>query len=112
MDGVEEFGIAMMKIENSERGLTSLFDQILEKGLLKEAEDILKSVAAKMEKEESFRYGKDWLDDCERKLFQAYYALKDWAGAKRVVEMSIKPESKKGRIKRLEDLSGRKYEEI
>lgn len=54
----------------------------------------------------------DWCDHNSRKLFQAFYNKSDWSWAKQVCEKSIKPGSKEGRIKRLEDLSGIEYEKI
>ena len=48
----------------------------------------------------------------ERELFKAYYGQEDWAAAKRIVEGSIKPDSKEGRKNRLADLAGQNYDEI
>ena len=43
---------------------------------------------------------------------RAFSGLKDWSGAKRVVEGSLFPHSKEDRIKRLEELSGMDYGKI
>lgn len=54
----------------------------------------------------------DWYDQKSRKLFQAFYNVKDWKNSKAVVELTPKTASKEGRIKRLEELSGMNYDKI
>ncbi|PLX28128.1 hypothetical protein C0583_02755 [Candidatus Parcubacteria bacterium] len=54
----------------------------------------------------------DWYDHNSRALFQAYCKICDWVVAKAVVNITVKPGSKEGRIKRLEELSGMTYGEI
>jgi len=58
------------------------------------------------------QYDNRWMDHRDRELFQAYCRLKNWSGAKRVVECSIFEKSREGRVSRLEELSGIKYAEI
>lgn len=85
---------------------TARFDKALQAGILEEAERWFEE-AKGMEK-----YDDSWIDQQERKLFQTYYKMKDWENAKRIVESSIWAGSRKGRIKRLEELSGMRYEDI
>ena len=58
------------------------------------------------------QYGDRELDHRERELFQAFCSVGDWAGAKRVVEVTADPMVKKNRMKRLEELSGLPYDQI
>lgn len=74
------------------------------------AENWLKNVVANREK--FSKYDDRWIDHRERELFQAYCKLERWWEAKRICELSIKPESREGRIVRLEELSGKKYDEL
>lgn len=85
---------------------TSDFQKAIEQGLLAQAEEWL------LAQEIGKKYDERWRDHQERALFKAYYAKQDWASAKRIVELSIKPKSKEDRIKRLQELSGKNYEEI
>ena len=100
--------IARFEFERNEVVIdsTAKFDQALEVGCLKEAEEWFEK-AKEME-----RYNDKWIDHQERKLFQAYYEMKDWVNAKRIVEGSVWASSKEGRKRRLEELSGMQYEEI
>ncbi|MFH1890359.1 MAG: hypothetical protein ABIJ91_02205 [Candidatus Kuenenbacteria bacterium] len=95
--------------EKTKIGSTAEFRHALEGGRLSEAEEYLNK-----EKQSPSKEGHDqrWVDHRERELFQAYYKKEDWKGAKRVVESSLFEHSKQGRQKRLEGLSGIKYEEI
>lgn len=89
---------------------TAMFRKALNEGRLDEAEAFLDAVA---HLPEHFpQYDASWLDQRQRELFQAYYKVEDWYGAKRVVEATVDPRSKDGRIARLEELSGMSYVEI
>jgi len=83
---------------------TADFQAAIERGELEEAERFLDEV--KNNREAFSNYDDRCIDHRERELFKAYYGREDWAGAKRIVEGSIKPDSKEGRKKRLEELSG------
>ncbi len=85
---------------------TAGFREALDNGKLQEAEEWLKEVS-KLEK-----YDDRQLDHRQRELFQAYNKAQDWAGAKRIIEDTQDQRSKEGRKSRLEELSGKKYEEI
>jgi len=85
---------------------TSSFKEAVDAGNLAQAEDWLDQA----QNEE--KYDDRWLDHRQRELFRAYYQIKDWVGAKRIVEKTKDPDSKAGRITRLEELSGLKYDEI
>jgi hypothetical protein len=87
---------------------TTSFQEALESGNLETAENWLDKIKA----ERPENYDDRWIDHRERELFKAYYAQEDWASAKRIVEGSIKPDSKEGRKTRLEQLSGQPYDEI
>ncbi len=89
---------------------TDTFLKALENGDLAVAEDFLNDVASHPERYPN--YDARWRDHRGRELFQAFYKREDWTGAKRVVEATEKPLSKEGRKKRLEELSGMKYEDI
>jgi hypothetical protein len=89
---------------------TAEFRESLEKGELEKVENFLNEVASQPDKYP--QYDDRWLDHRQRELFQAFYGNEDWAGAKRIVEATKDPISKDGRKKRLEELSGKKYEEI
>lgn len=52
------------------------------------------------------------LDHRERELFQAAYKAQNWKLAKEVVEGSIFPQSKLGRMGRLSQLAGKPYSQI
>jgi len=89
---------------------TAEFREALEAGSLESAESFLKEVASNPE---SFpNYDERWLDHRSRELFQSFYKIQDWQGAKRVVEATKDPGSKDGRIARLEELSGLNYGSI
>ncbi len=89
---------------------TADFREALGQGNLEAAEEFLKEVASNPE---NFpQYDDRWLDHRQRELFQAFYKREDWQGAKRVIEATRDPHSREGRIKRLEQLSGLRYEEI
>ncbi|HAM88647.1 MAG: hypothetical protein US83_C0012G0004 [Candidatus Falkowbacteria bacterium GW2011_GWC2_38_22] len=89
---------------------TMEFRKALDKGKLLEAEKFLTDVAVNPEKYP--QYDDRWLDDRQRELFQAFYKVENWQGAKRVVEATKDVYSKRGRKARLEELSGLKFEEI
>lgn len=57
-------------------------------------------------------YDDRWLDHRERDLFNAACEAKAWSMAKRVVEITASESSKSGRRARLEELSGRAYDDI
>lgn len=86
------------------------FKEAVEGGELEKAEKWLSKI--KENKNEFPQYDDRWIDHRERELFQAYYKAEDWTGAKRIVEASANPASKEGRIRRLEELSGTKFNEI
>ena len=89
---------------------TTEFREALETGNLEGAESFLKEVTSNPE---SFpNYDKRWLDHRSRELFQAFYKIQDWQGAKRVVEATEDQYSKAGRVARLEELSGLNYDSI
>ena len=58
------------------------------------------------------KYDARWLDHRERELFWAFFGQSDWAGAKRVVEVTADPGAKQDRRRRLEELSGKQYDQI
>lgn len=58
------------------------------------------------------KYDKRWFDHRERELFQSFCDQNDWTGAKRIVELTEDPQSKAGRMQRLEERSGKKYNEL
>jgi hypothetical protein len=89
---------------------TGDFRKALEIGNLNEAEDFLNEVA--LDPEQFPQYDERWLDHRQRELFQAFYKVEDWQGAKRVVESTVDVLSQQGRKDRLEELSGLNYEEI
>lgn len=94
--------------EQVEINSTSNFQKAIEQGLLAQAEEWLFA----QEIGEDKKYDKRWRDHRERELFKAYCQNNDWTNAKRIVENSVMPDSKRGRIKRLKELSGKNYEEI
>ena len=96
--------------EDNKMKNTTEFRNALEKGNLEEAEKFLIEVAAKPDKFP--QYDDRWPDHRQRELFQAFYKTKDWPGAKRVIEATKDPGSQEGRISRLEELSGLKFDEI
>lgn len=89
---------------------TAEFRSALAGGRLKEAEKFLSDVA--ITPDQFPQYDDRWLDHRQRELFQEFYKIEDWQGAKRVVEATKDPRSKSGRIARLEELSEMKYEKI
>ena len=89
---------------------TETFRNALATGQLIEAETFLNDVLCHPEKYP--QYDNRWLDHRQRELFQAFYQVKNWQGAKRVVEATKAQKSYEGRKNRLEELSGMKYEEI
>ena len=89
---------------------TAGFRESLEKGELEKAENFLNEVINQPDKYP--QYDDRWIDHRQRELFQAFYGNENWAGAKRIVEVTKDPLSKDGRKKRLEELSRKKYEEI
>jgi len=74
------------------------------------AEKFLTEVASNPEKFP--QYDDRWVDHRQRELFQSYYKVEDWQGAKRVVEATKDSRSYAGRKARLEELSEMKYDEI
>ncbi|MFP4514618.1 MAG: hypothetical protein ACLFNO_01275 [Parcubacteria group bacterium] len=89
---------------------TNEFREALSTGKLEEAEQFLQNV---FENPENFpNYDERWLDHRQRELFQSFYQMQDWQGAKRIVENTKDVGSQEGRKARLEELSGLKYEEI
>ena len=88
---------------------TADFQQALKEGRLQEAEAWLN---AEKTAPSTPSHDERWADHRERELFQAYYKLQDWVSAKRVVESSVWDTSKNGRIRRLEELSGMRYDQI
>lgn len=98
--------------EKKEREMknTGEFRKALETGNLNEAENFLNEVASSPE---NFpQYDERWLDHRQRELFQSFYRIQDWQGAKRVVESTVGVTSQQGRKDRLEELSGLNYDEI
>lgn len=93
---------------------TQEFIKALAEGRLNDAESFLDDVRADLAtKDRKFsQYDERWLDHRERELFKAFCEKKDWAGAKRVVEATKKEEGKIGRMKRLEELSGKSFDKI
>ncbi len=89
---------------------TAEFREALEAGKLESAESFLKEVASNPENFPN--YDERWLDHRSRELFQSFYKIQDWQGAKRVVEATKDPRSKEGRVARLEELSGLNYDLI
>lgn len=88
---------------------TKSFTQALESDIVA-AESWLDQI--RNDRAHNLRYDDRWLDHRERELFRAYYSVGDWAGAKRVVEVTADPMVKKNRMKRLEELSGLPYDHI
>ena len=89
---------------------TAEFRDALDSGKLKEAEEFLKEVASNPD--QFPQYDDRWLDHRQRELFQVFCGKSDWQGAKRVVEATKDARSQEGREARLEELSGKKYEDI
>lgn len=58
------------------------------------------------------QYDSRWLDHRQNELVDAYCQKEDWVSAKRITEKTKDPDSKAGRIAKIERLSGLKYEEI
>jgi len=87
---------------------TAEFRDALNSGRLAEAENFLNKVASNPN--QFPQYDERWLDHRQRELFQAFYKVKDWQGAKRVVESDSR--SQEERKARLEELSGMNYDEI
>lgn len=87
---------------------TASFQEAITAGNLTAAEEWLYEAKIKQEA----RYDERWFDHREREIFQAYCAIADWQGAKRIVEASFKEASKEGRKERLAQLSGQAYESI
>ena len=94
--------------ENVEIKNTGSFQKAIESGNLEAAEAWLNTIKA----ERPENYNDRWFDHRERELFKAYCENQDWTSAKRIIESSIKSDSKTGRINRLKDLSQIKYEDI
>jgi len=101
-----------IKTERREELITNTkeFRQALIEKRYEDAELFLTKVAKYPERYP--QYDARWLDHRQRELFQEYYKAQDWVGAKRIVEATTDPFSKQGRIKRLEQLTGKKYEKI
>lgn len=97
------------KKENAMKN-TAEFRDALNQGRLQEAESFLNEVANNPE--QFPQYDDRWLDHRQRELFQEFYKIEDWSGAKRIVEATKDQRSKDGRIIRLEELSKMKYKEI
>ncbi|MBT4349418.1 hypothetical protein HOD19_01400 [bacterium] len=95
-------------VEKVEINSTASFQEALASSDLETAESWIDKI--KTERPEN--YDDRWIDHRERELFKAYYGQEDWAAAKRIVEGSIKPDSKEGRKNRLADLAGQNYDEI
>lgn len=72
----------------------------------------------RLEESGDWKDGGRWIDHREGELFNNYIELKNWLGAKRIIESmqdtshNEKYNSKDGRIKHLEKMSGLKYDEI
>lgn len=96
--------------ESKKMNSTAEFREAVKDGKLEEAERFLNKVASAPE--EFPQFDARWLDHRQRELFQAFNGRNDWAGAKRVIEATKSLESKQGRIRRLEELSGKTYVEI
>ena len=88
---------------------TTDFMLAVEEGRLEEAERWLAEQSKNPTKE---GYDARWLDHRQRELFRAYNAKKDWVSAKKIVEATADASSKDGRVRRLEELSGREYSAI
>lgn len=97
------------KKENAMKN-TAEFRSALDEGKLEEAESFLNNVA--INPDQFSQYDDRWLDHRQRELFQEFYKIEDWSGAKRIIEATKDLRSKSGRITRLEELSGMKYDEI
>lgn len=108
----KEGGISTNNQEKKEKAMknTAEFRKALDEGRLAEAESFLNEVANNPD--QFPQYDDRWLDQRQRELFQEFYKIKDWSGAKRVVEATKDLRSKSGRITRLEELSGMRYDEI
>jgi hypothetical protein len=89
---------------------TSDFRDALDKEVPEAAGSFLKEL--KNNREKHLHYDDRWFDHREREVFKNYCQRGDWFAAKRIVESSLDVRSKEGRMKRLEELSGIKYEEI
>jgi len=105
----EKFTNNQEKKENTMKN-TEEFRKALESGQVNEAEGFLKEVASNPEQFPN--YDDRWLDHRQRELFQAFYKVGDWQGAKRVVESTKDIQSQEGRKARLEELSGINFGEI
>ena len=108
----KEGGISTNNHEKKENAMknTAEFRNALDEGKLEEAEIFLNDIAN--DPEQFPQYDDRWLDHRQREIFQSFYKIEDWQGAKRVVEATKDQKSKTGRIARLEELSGMKYDEI
>ncbi len=89
---------------------TSEFQTAIAAGQLEAAETWLNGI--RLNPENWPQYDARWLDHRERELFRALCKAHYWSGAKRIVEVTADPTSKIGRLNRLEELSGLKYDQV
>lgn len=87
---------------------TASFQEAITAGNLEQAEAWLDNIKATRPE----NYDDRWIDHREREIFKSYCEKQDWFGAKRIVESSLKEDSKSGRKERLAQLSGQAYESI
>jgi len=81
------------------------FNCLISNGSLQAAEEILFRIRQK-------KHDEKYLESMERDLFRAYYGVKDWSGAKRIVLVTKDSTAYLGRKDRLENLSNIKFDEI
>ena len=107
----EQTGEEGEKVEQQENIIenTAGFKKAVSEGRLQEAEDWLLSA---YKNDERYKDKVDWLDHSSRKLFQAYYTNKDWANAKRMVDLGKDEDSKQGRRDKLAEEAGILFDEI
>ncbi len=95
-------------MKKSTKEAKAMFNTAREEGRLDDAFNLWIEIQSDVEEKKQA----DWCDHNSRYLFQDYYNRKDWVNTKRVCEATMKLASKVGRINRLEELSGLKYDEI
>ncbi len=98
---------------------TADFQKAITEGRLDEAEEWLLKIREEWNKyvRDSKTNTRPKRDDSaissrERTLMNAYITREDWAGAKRIIENSVHPENVKPRAQKLENVSGKRYEDI
>jgi len=86
----------------------AMFDKARKEGRLDDAFDLWMEIQSGPDGKKQA----DWCDHNSRFLFQDYRKKEDWVNAKRVCEATLRPESKTGRVAKLEEETNLKYDEI